>query len=117
MSDPRAVSIHGKTYMPVSARVEDFRNEHGTNFGMTTEIVENTENRVVIKASIINADGMVVATGHAEEFRKAMSKGFSTSALEVCETSAIGRALANFGYLTGGEYASADEVANAIGAK
>ena len=54
MSDPRAVSIHGKTYMPVSARVEDFRNEHGTNFGMTTEIVENTENRVVIKASIIS---------------------------------------------------------------
>ena len=115
--DPRAVRIHNKLYMPVSARVEDFRNEHGTNFGMETYLIENTENRVVMQALIRDNTGRVIASGYAEEFRKAMSKGFSTSCMEVCETSCIGRCLANFGYLTGGEYASADEVANAIGAK
>jgi hypothetical protein len=116
MNDPRAVMIHNKAYLPVSARVEDFRNEHGTKYGVVTTLIENTENRVVIKTEIMEGD-RVIATGHAEEFRKAMSKGFSTSCMEVCETSSLGRALANFGYLSGGEYASADELVNALGAK
>ena len=88
--------------------------------GIVTYLIENTENRVVMKADIVEYNGdvvQVIATGHAEEFRKAMSKGFQTSTLEVCETSAIGRALANFGYLSGGEYASADELVNALGSK
>jgi hypothetical protein len=65
-----------------------------------------------MKAEIIDKDGRTIATGYAEEHRTA-SQINRTSALENCETSAIGRALANFG-LGGGEYASADEVANAI---
>lgn len=113
----QSITIHGKEYFPVSVRVADFRADHGSNLGIETEVIENTENRVVVKASIRNGNGFVLATGYAEEFRKAMKAGFATSALEVCETSAIGRALANFGYLGGGEYASADELVNALGSK
>jgi hypothetical protein len=65
-----------------------------------------------MKASISNEQGRLLATGFAEEVRAA-SKINRTSALENAETSAIGRALAALG-LAGTEYASADEVANAI---
>jgi hypothetical protein len=66
---------------------------------------------VVVKASI-GKDAAVIATGYAEESRTS-SQINRTSALENAETSAIGRALANFG-MAGTEYASADEVAQAI---
>ena len=65
-----------------------------------------------MKASISNEQGRLLATGFAEEVRAA-SKINRTSALENAETSAVGRALAALG-LAGTEYASADEVANAI---
>jgi len=51
---------------------------------------------------------MIVGTGHAEEIR-GQGPVNRTSALENCETSAIGRALAAIG-LSGGEYASANEM-------
>jgi hypothetical protein len=53
-----------------------------------------------------------LATGYSEEVRAA-SKINATSALENAETSAIGRCLSALGF-GGTEYASADEVANAI---
>src|SRR5688572_31386677 len=65
-----------------------------------------------MKATITDESGRVLATGHSEEYRHT-SKINETSALENAETSAIGRALAAFG-LGGTEFASADEVANAI---
>jgi deoxycytidylate deaminase len=63
-------------------------------------------------ATILNEQNRIIATGHAEEKRKA-SQINSTSALENCETSAIGRALAGAGF-GGSEFASANEVQNAI---
>ena len=65
-----------------------------------------------MKATISDEQGRVRATGHAEEVR-ASSQINKTSALENAETSAIGRALAALGY-AGTEFASADEVAQAI---
>jgi hypothetical protein len=69
-----------------------------------------------MKASIVTleAEGrtFVLATGYAEERRDSTTIN-KTSALENCETSAIGRALAAYGY-AGTEYASADEVAQAV---
>ena len=52
-------------------------------------------------------------TGHAYEVQGA---GFinKTSHVENAETSAIGRALASAGYIGGTEFASAEEVANAV---
>ena len=108
--DSGVVNIHGKQYKTVALRVNEFRAEFPAS-GLITEIVQSGD-PVVMKASIIDVDGRTIATGHAEENRSS-SQINKTSALENCETSAIGRALAAFG-LAGTEFASADEVANAI---
>tara|TARA_R100000951_G_scaffold14132_1_gene11149 strand:+ start:1369 stop:1887 length:519 start_codon:yes stop_codon:yes gene_type:complete len=108
------VLLHGREYKTVALRVHEFRVNHPISDGwaILTEIVTAGSDVVVFKATIVSPDGKPVATGFAEEKRG--NRGImSTSALEVCETSAIGRALAAAG-LAGTEYASADEVANAI---
>lgn len=105
------VTIHGKEYETVASRVQRFREQH-PDWTIYTKLVERTSDDVVMKASIKDEKGRTIATGHAEERREANTIN-RTSALEVCETSAIGRALAAFG-LAGTEYASADEVAQAV---
>ena len=108
------VNIRGKQYETVALRVQKFREKH-PDYRLITEIIERTDACVVMRAAIYNGDTLL-ATGHAEEYRKA-SEINKTSALENCETSAIGRALASLG-LGGTEFASADEVARAVsGAK
>ena len=113
MNDSGVVNIHGKAYETVALRVKKFRDGVGKDLALVTSIVERTEEFVVMKATICTKDGQILATGHSEEYRKS-SQINRTSALENAETSAIGRALAAFG-LGGTEFASADEVANAIG--
>jgi len=107
--EKRTVDIHGKQYETVASRVERFRKEK--DYGIETELLQNDETLVVMKAIIKDKD-RIIATGHAEE-KRASSQINRTSALENCETSAIGRALACLGYI-GTEFASADEVAQAI---
>lgn len=107
------VKIHGKEYLTVAKRVSNFRaNEKYQNYSLETNVVELDDQKVVMKASISNENGRVIATGHAEE-KRASSQINKTSALENCETSAIGRALASLGF-GGTEFASANEVENAI---
>ena len=105
------ITIHGKEYKPVAMRVNEFRSAH-PDWGIRTEMVENIDNRVIVKASVVTSEDFVIGTGYAEESRNS-SQINRTSALENCETSAIGRALAACGY-GGTEYASANEVENAI---
>lgn len=111
MSNNGKVNIYGKEYLTVALRVQNFRQERA-DWTIATEIVTANEELVIMKASIIDAEGRTRGTGHAEEYRKS-SQINRTSALENCETSAIGRALAACGY-AGSEYASANEVQNAI---
>lgn len=110
--DTGIVNIHGKEYQTVAYRVSKFRELHSLDLCLTTEIVSRDPEYVVMKATITNLEGKVVATGHSEEKRDS-SQINRTSALENAETSAIGRALAALG-LGGTEFATADEVANAI---
>lgn len=105
------VEIHGREYETVALRVRKFRESH-PEWTLKTSIVERTLESVTMLAEILDDAGKLRATGHAEEFRKA-SQINRTSALENCETSAIGRALACLG-LGGTEFASADELANAL---
>lgn len=109
--DSGVVSIHGRVYQTVALRVRNFREKH-PDFTLSTEIVSRDADVVVMKALVADEKGRVIATGHAEE-KRAASQINRTSALENAETSAIGRALAAFG-LGGTEFATADEVANAI---
>ena len=114
-----SVNIHGKQYRTVAERINLFYERFGKmHTQIITEIVKDDGNIIQVKATI-NVDSRdkddsvsLLGTGYAEEDR---SKGRinSTSALENCETSAIGRALASIG-LGGEEYASANEVENAI---
>ena len=106
----------GKMYTQVVHRMEALRRFYGTEYGVDTQILVDDGQRVVVKATITNLDGIVVGSGMAEEIR---GQGYfelgdkrninTTSALENCETSAVGRALASIG-LAGGEYASANEI-------
>jgi deoxycytidylate deaminase len=105
------VNIRGKEYKTVAERVAEFRAEYHLEYAILTEIVSAAE-VVQVKASISNKDGFIVATGFAEEVRGSTNIN-KTSALENCETSAVGRALAAFG-LGGTEYATANEVTDAI---
>lgn len=105
------INIRGKEYQTVALRVQMFR-ERFPLHSLTTEMVERVADCVVMRATIADETGRVLATGHAEEYR-ASSQINKTSALENAETSAIGRALAAFG-LGGTEFATANEVQNAI---
>jgi hypothetical protein len=76
-----------------------------------TTLVESTLQRFIIKASIYRTevDAQAWTTGYAEE--TVSTRGVnSTSALENCETSAIGRALANAGYAAKGKRPSREEM-------
>jgi len=98
----------GKKYTQVVHRMEAFRTVFGIDYGIDTQILVDDGQRVVIKATITNADGFVIGSGMAEEIR-GQGHVNTTSALENCESSAVGRALASIG-LSGGEYASANEM-------
>jgi hypothetical protein len=106
----------GKKYTMVQDRVEVVRRCLGDRVSIETEVIKDEGDIVQVKATIAVPDGdgywVVIATGHAEEIRGA-SKVNETSALENCETSAIGRALASAG-LHGGEFASANEIDRAV---
>ena len=108
------VNISGKEYKTVALRVSEFREAYpiSAGWGISTNIEQNDEKGIVISAAITSNEGQVVATGYAEE-QRGTSQINRTSALENCETSAIGRALAAAGY-GGSEYASANEVENAV---
>ena len=98
-----AVDIHGKSYKMVAERVNEIHAKHKDRISITTEIVNDNwldEGTVVIKATILlmaeDRHFDCVYTGHAYEKLGATPIN-STSALENCETSAIGRALASAG--------------------
>lgn len=107
------VKIHGKEYETVASRVARFRSEH-PDWAIIPEVFTDNEqpDLIMIKTTIKNENDRTLAVGHAEE-RRGSTQINRTSALENCETSSVGRALALLGY-AGTELASADEVANAI---
>lgn len=114
MTNLKTVDIKGKAYVMVNERIKHFRSTQCyENWGLITEIIELTDNRCVIKASIINEKNEVKATGLAYEMANNSSIN-KTSFIENCETSAWGRALANLGIGIDASMASADEVATAI---
>jgi hypothetical protein len=131
----KTVDIKGKAYVTVNERIKYFR-EHFTGYKLISEIVYHnqatflewhefdaegkqvnksawTKGEICFKASIFNEQDDLVSTGYAME--KADSSYINkTSYIENCETSAWGRALANFAIGVDSSVASADEVANAI---
>ena len=108
----KTINIHGKNYVEVNERIKYFR-ENYKGWRLTYELIDLTENRCVIKASITDEKDKVIATGIAYEV---MGSSYinKTSFIENCETSAWGRALGNLGIGIDTSIASAFEVNNAI---
>ena len=98
-------------YETVESRLEKFIADF-PDFRIDTVMESFINGQFIVRAAIYRtfADGVPFSTGYAEE--KITDRGVnSTSALENCETSAIGRALANAGYAAKGKRASQSEMA------
>lgn len=108
----KTVNIHGKQYVEVNERIIYFRKNY-KEWSLISEIVELTDKRCVIKASVLNEQGRVLATGIAYEIHGSTYIN-KTSFVENCETSAWGRALGNLGIGIETSIASSDEVKRAI---
>jgi hypothetical protein len=114
----KTINIKGKEYIPVVERVKEFHRLY-PNGSIETEVISNDASRVIVKATVrpfklyLNrSEEMALADhifkGHSQaEWGKGM---MGAVALEVAETSAVGRALgfAGIGIDTG--IASADEM-------
>ena len=106
-----SIDIDGKAYTTVANRINVFR-KFFPDYSIVTNIINDDDTKVVVQTKITTPSGVIIATGLAEEFR---GKNIinTTSVLENAETSSIGRALACLS-LGGSEYASANELENAI---
>jgi hypothetical protein len=97
-------------YETVESRLEKFWKEFPDG-RISTELEVCEAHRYVVKAYLYRTylDQVAYSTGFAEE--KDSDRGVNaTSALENCETSAIGRALANAGFATKGRRPSREEM-------
>ena len=110
----KTTNIKGKEYVEVNERIKYFR-ESGEYKGwsLISDVYHLDEASCVIKASVLNDKGEIVATGFAQE-DKSSSYINKTSYVENCETSAWGRALANLGIGIDTSIASSNEVSIAI---
>lgn len=108
----KTVDIKGKKYAQVSERIKAFR-KVCPGGQIITDIVDNTDGVVTMKATILDEEGRRLASGYAQE-KETSSFINKTSYIENCETSAVGRALGFVGIGVDGAFASAEEVSNAM---
>ena len=97
-------------YETVEERLLKFWKDHPEG-RIETKLIVNTPTQYIVWSAIYrdSADVQPWATGLAEE--TVQGRGVNaTSALENCETSSLGRSLANAGYATKGKRASREEM-------
>ena len=108
----KTTPIKGKDYVEVNQRVNAFR-QLMPNGRIDTNILHLDGGICVIKATVYDDDGNLLASGIAEE-KESSSYINKTSYVENCETSAVGRALGFLGIGIDGSICSAEELTNAI---
>ena len=112
MKGLKSINIKGKEYVEVNERLRYFR-ENFKDWSLESDILEKKDTSILIKATIKDADGRIIATGLAEEIKGSTFIN-KTSYIENCETSAWGRALGNLGIGIETSVASYEEKANSI---
>lgn len=109
----KAIKIQGKSYVLVSDRVSYF-NETYPNGMIQTLLVSNENGKVVMKAVVVpdieRSTRYFTGYSQADEKQGMVNK---TAAIENCETSAVGRALAMMGIGVIDSIASVDELKKA----
>ena len=97
-------------YAPVADRISAFWADNPDG-RIATRLLVDDGTRVLFKAEVwrANWDDSPMAEGYAEEIRGSSNVN-RTSAIENCETSAIGRALANWKYQASAERPSREEM-------
>ena len=105
------IKIHNSEYVDVGFRIGILRRNLGTDATIKSELLFHDDKKVIVRSEIW-IDGKLISTGLAEELRSS-SRINQLSALEVCESSSVGRAAAFLG-LTNDNIASSQEVSNAI---
>jgi len=84
-----------EAYEPVALRLDRWLKQHPNGI-VKTQLLSQPGADICVFCAELWVDGQCVSTGHAEEVRNSNMIN-KTSSMEVCETSAIGRALANAG--------------------
>lgn len=106
----KTTDIEGKEYAEVNQRIKAFRMVYPLGF-IRTQLVSNNAGVAVFRAEV-GIGEIVIGTGTAYE-KEGSSFINSTSYIENCETSAVGRALGMAGFGIDTSVASAEEVQNA----
>jgi hypothetical protein len=84
-----------EAYEPVALRLDRWLKLHPNGI-VKTQLLSQPGADICVFVAELWLDGQCVSTGHAEEVRNSNMIN-KTSSMEVCETSSIGRALANAG--------------------
>lgn len=110
------IKYQGKDYALVPARLKAFREENPRAL-IDTNPTYNPDGSVTFKAKIVkdrSDEYSAVGTGNARYSETEISK---PKAFEKLETIAVGRALANIGYLNDGQVATTEELEEFYGYK
>jgi len=110
----KKIKIRGNYYVQVNERIIFFRSaKQFEGWGYDSQVIKDDGKYIQMKVSVFDSNGEPKSSGHAEEIRGSSNIN-KTSALENCETSALGRALGGLGIGVKEAMASAEEVQNAI---
>jgi hypothetical protein len=96
MTDLNKNARNPRWYLETKWRLVWFKDEHPTG-KINTEVLNVSP--VLVKATILDGDGVAIATGHGTAIAKANAV-WAGREIEKAETAAIGRALAHAGYGT-----------------
>ena len=102
-------NLEDADYSKISSRVKAFSSTYETA-QILTEIVKDELGHIIFKAHAV-VDGTIRGTGHAHQVEGSNNTN-NSSHYEVCETIAVGRALAFIGYSEADSLASYEEIEN-----
>ena len=106
------VEIKGKKYSTVGLRISKLTEYFGTNICTRFTLHEHTDEKVLVECELIlnsENDRIILANGFAEK-RRDTNFITRTSAVEFCQTTALGRACAGLGIIGDHNIASAEEI-------